>query len=670
LIASLSVFGLDKSRELENQRIDFIKSSLEEKNIAYEERSLFQSQGGFGRSIHVICPSSDSGEGNLAEQFVLAVPLSTIEDTEENERFDIQIALHIAERLKNDAPSMNVRIVFLGDEYNSLPEDVPSIRNIGLADLFSLYDTPENVIIVYLDLPIAPDRFVIHHGSNGTIAPLNILNPLTDAFEDHSIPYFLSVKYNELYKLRLIKSQKALEIIQSMDFPGLLIKGSNTSSEPFSAALSAPLCAEAITSYIETIKVSTENYDTHYSLINLFNKTIYINELFTVLSFLAVGFFSLILLLIYSLTHRHMLVIQSRVFLKRSWIILLHFIILAGSLFASNLIYILIRNMVHIPASYTDYISVVIKIFIALCFYNLCVPLFYRLWIPRKDRFYGNAAVALVVIGTVVAVFLDITFVPIFQWSFIFTLMGTIITQPWIVLFCTLVVPFQIIAAFITVIYSDSPSLAILMASNNVLVPLFIACIALPEILMANRIVLLFRRGRSDPKIRQRTILQLSIIAMTIVLFIGLGILMTRQVPHSPYRETVAEQDSAEQVLQAHITSMEYLDRRVLSLSMNALGNPKKFSVTINNMNKNIPLVIYDSPVPFERLNEDNTIVFHLGERPDNPFQMEIVLPAELQCMILAEALYTEWDSTIDAEKPENTDDYLKTYTVSLPIPE
>jgi hypothetical protein len=186
---------------------------------------------------------------------------------------------------------------------------------------------------------------------------------------------------------------------------------------------------------------------------------------------------------------------------------------------------------------------------------------------------------------------------------------------------------------------------------------------------MANRIVLLFRHGRSGRKVKTRTIQQLSIIGVTIVLLGGLGIFAARQIPPTVFRKTVTEvQGSPEQVLQADMSSLEYLDRRVLSLSMHARGNPAKFNVMINNDNQNTPLVMYDAPVPFERLGEDNTLTFRLGERPDNPFEMEIVLPAELQCTILLEAVYTEWDNTIDPKKPENTEDYMAVYRLSLPV--
>ncbi len=248
-------------------------------------------------------------------------------------------------------------------------------------------------------------------------------------------------------------------------------------------------------------------------------------------------------------------------------------------------------------------------------------------------------------------------------------LLGTIITNPWLVLLCAVLVPFQISGAFINIINSNSPGLAVLITSNNIFVTLFISCIALPEILMANRIILLFRHGRSSKIVKTRTIQQLAIIGVTIVLLTGLGISATRQVPPSPSRKTITEfPDSPGNIVSADMTSTEYLDRRVLSLSVNALGNPAKFNILINNENPNIPLVIYNAPVPFVRFNDDNTLSFRLGERPENPFAMEIVLPAELQCTIWVEAVYTTWDNTIDPEKPENTEDYAAVYRLSLPV--
>lgn len=656
---------------LENQRLDFIKSSLDEKNIVYEERSLLASQGGFGKSIHVIFPSTNTNTGEMQEEFVLAVPLSTLNDNNGIARFDILMALYTAERLNNNLPPIPVRIAFLGDEYSCLPEDVSSMRNIGLSDLFSIYDTPENVIVSYFDLPFAPDKLNVHHGSDGTIAPLGILKPLTDSFEEQSILYNLTIKYNELYKLDLIKNQAALGKIQSSGFSGLFIEGNVTSS----SSVSAELCGESIVGYIHNINVSAENYDNHYFFISAFNKTIYFSETFTVLTFLIIGIISLTLFLIYSLTHRHILLVQWKVFLKRSWIILLHFLILTGSLIFSSFIYFAIQRIFKTPnlpidTLNPDYINILMRIFIALCFYNLCVPIFYRIWIPRKDRFYGNSAVVFVVIGTIAAVFMDITFVPIFLWSFIFTLLGTVLTNPWIVLLCTIAIPLQISGAFANIMYSKSPAFAELIASNNIYAALFIACIVLPEILMVNRVILLFRQNPKKPNIKKRIMLQLSIIVLGIIVLAVFEISSVQKIPLPPSRiYTTQLLDSQQQVLDVELTSTKYLDRRILSLSINALGNPEKFNISIINANKDSQTVIYNSPIPFDYLDEDNTLQFRLAERPNNPFTMELVLPAELQCIFLTEAVYSSWDINVDPNTPANTEDYLAVYSLSIPVP-
>jgi hypothetical protein len=262
---------------------------------------------------------------------------------------------------------------------------------------------------------------------------------------------------------------------------------------------------------------------------------------------------------------------------------------------------------------------------------------------------------------------LDITFVPIFLWSFVLTLLGSILTNPWLVLLCTAAIPLQLSGAFVNIMYSESPALAVLMTSNNIFITFYIACIALPEILMANRIILLFRHGRSDKNLKIRTIEQLSIIGITIVLLTTLGIAAALKPPLSPSRKVITENSySPHNVLDAAITSSEYLDRRVLSLSIQALGNPSKFNIALNNENPNIPLVLYDAPVPFDRLNEDETLTFRLGERPNNPLNIELILPAELQVSVSIEAVYTAWDSSIDPEKPDNTEDYMAAYRLSL----
>jgi hypothetical protein len=65
--------------------------------------------------------------------------------------------------------------------------------------------------------------------------------------------------------------------------------------------------------------------------------------------------------------------------------------------------------------------------------------------------------------------------------------------------------------------------------------------------------------------------------------------------------------------------------------------------------------MIYAAPMPFRFIADENNpggdaVEFLLGDYPGNPFNTEILLPVDFSGYLRIQAVYAEWDGSIDTE--------------------
>jgi hypothetical protein len=118
------------------------------------------------------------------------------------------------------------------------------------------------------------------------------------------------------------------------------------------------------------------------------------------------------------------------------------------------------------------------------------------------------------------------------------------------------------------------------------------------------------------------------------------------------------------------VTSQVLLERRILDITLKAPGTPVRFELYLEGadgtsaeasapvpgagLSPAIPM-IYAAPMPFRFIADENNpgrdaVEFLLGEYPGNPFNTEILLPVDFSGYLRIQAVYAEWDGTIDTE--------------------
>jgi hypothetical protein len=650
-------------------------SILSERQIPFEERPLFANYGGFGSSVHVVLPSSAS-ESEMQETLVLGIPLSGHTGNPPGELpFGVKLGIAFIEHIRSRGSAIPIRVAFLGDERSSLPPDQRSLSHAGLQDLTAAVDTPENTLLVYLDMDEAPQSLVIHHGDGKRIATLNVLESLTKACDSQDIPYTLTVNFNELYKLDLVTGPSVLRAALDRDLHALYLGGSSP-EEPrirgslksdTDAALSEKTLVAVLAEYADTLRLVTGNLDYHYLIIQCLGNFFFISEPLTMLILmLLIGAFFLTFL-VYSIVYRTRLLLHWCIFIRYCWIPLIFLGFLVIALEAAGFVISWTAKYYQLPPSLADYGRAGFKLVLALLFLSVLFPLVDFFTIPEKAQFYGNAAIILVSLGLCITAGLNITFIPVFIWVLLFACLGAVIRIPILVYLCALITPLQALGRLASLLrFAEGPlpfgsgRLAELFLAENHGTSLYLAIITLPFMLMLERGTVLFwsrRQKTKRPPLRIRLIPSLGLICGALA---ALGVYTQRlaaTLPPAPVRRILMDEQPPA-ILRITSTTIPFLERQTLHITLAARGNPQRFGLYLEQETGTLP-VIYAAPMPFELNHEQNSITFILGEGPPNPFTTELVLPRDFSGSLRAEALYGTWDPAIDTLPAPASDDYV-----------
>jgi hypothetical protein len=561
--------------------------------------------------------------------------------------FSFETALAFIETIRTQGSPLHIQVAFLGDEGSQVPEELRNTAHAGLAELCATLENPENTVLWYLDLPVAPEKLLIHHGAARTITALNVLQPIGDF---HNIPYSFAVPYNGLYLSGLVHGPEVLRFARNRGINTLYLTGSGTGQ------VQAEALGEALVAYTAGLRITTENLDYHYSIFDFRGKYVFVSELLTVLALLLIAAVCLLAFLSYSALHRSILVIHWRIFLRRSWVLLVFLGILVLALEIAGFL------MLVFPPMEGDFYQVLFQLVIALLLFYLLAPLVDTISIPGKAHFYGNAAIILVTLGTLIAACINLTFIPLFMGALLFTFLGSALPIPVLVYCCVLLPCLQGLYSVLPIVAAGGRHLAGIILSRDTLVSLYMAVILLPFILIIKRGTALLRGRKPRSPLVRRILLPLVLLIAALGGFV-FYVWDVSAVPRaSPVRRTIVENP---EILSIKSRVSTFLERRSITISIAARGSPVRFDMYLDT-DEGEAQPVYSAPMPFE-LRQDS-VAFILGEGPPNPFTTEIVLPLEFSGSLRVEALYASWDPTVDTLPPPDSEDYILQVIQRMPI--
>jgi hypothetical protein len=278
--------------------------------------------------------------------------------------------------------------------------------------------------------------------------------------------------------------------------------------------------------------------------------------------------------------------------------------------------------------------------------------------VPRRANFYGSSAIILIIAEILLAAYIDITFIPMFIWAFVFIFLAACIRKPVVIWICALLAFFQGGAALLTLIRTGNRQLGFLILSGNTAFLVYIALVSLPFFITLKRGTLLLSRRAGEQKSPAELFKQLAnprsllrLIAPRLALLasaaaLGIGACLLARNPAAPaVPRTVLNEPESSGLLVLDVADRVFLERRILDITLRAPGDPLKFNLFLDSVPGGEMPVIYSAPMPFRYLEDPaipdrSSIEFILGEGPPNPFSTEIVLPLDFAGFLRAEALY------------------------------
>jgi hypothetical protein len=678
--AAGNVYGNPERRNLER-----VSSFLTDRSIAFEERPLLD-YGGFGSSLYVHIQASGDSPGT----FALGLPLA-------GANFALETALALVEKTKALAEEgrnpVDIIVGFLGDEIAGLPEDLGGRSLTGLAAFCGSLDIIDRKALCYLDMDEPPERIVIHHGTPASIAPLEILKPMTDLFARSGIPYTLGVYFNELYKLGLADGPPALETAWGQEIDGLYLSGgtriSGKRNSPLSAypgpgevpktrGLGAEVLAELLLAYSRVLVFSPENADRHYTIIKVPGKTFYISEMDAVILLLFFGAFFILAALLYSMVFQPFRLARGKLFFLHSWIWLIIIPILALLLKASGALYQGLLFLFKAPFPSPDFRGAGVVVLFTMILFSAISPVLDLIPLPRRANFYGAAAMVLVSLGLFIAVALDITFVPLFLWAFLFTYVGAFIRIPELVFFSALLIPLQSAAACLNIMENGGgklADLALYAASfsgkaavsgpggfggviGSWLAAFYWGVIFLP-------FILLVKRGSSILRLK-RKVSRFGYTPRLVLLGAGIILMIFRvsTIPRNGVEKVRRAAGKENTGMEITLTDTAFLESHIMEIRISAPGEVKRFDLVLEAGEDGAVPRIYSAAFPFAE--EAQSIRFILGENPPNPLVTEIVFPWELRGYLRVDALYNTWQSGVDSQSDPGIEDYCFRMTKSI----
>jgi hypothetical protein len=487
---------------------------------------------------------------------------------------------------------------------------------------------------------------------------LNILQPLARLCDERKIPYALAVNANELYKLGLADGPPALEFALERELPALYLAGDAASTGEL-RDLDALLF-----DYARSIEPGTENPDYHYLVFQVLGRLFFVSEYATVLFFLAVATLFFFAALTYSVVLRRRLVVQWKIFFRRSWILLLYWLALVLALKATALIFRAVlpgadpalfkENTLLFYAAAASQLLAGGSLFMLVSFLGNCV------YVPRRANFYGSAATILAIAELLLAAYIDITFIPMFAWAFVFIFLAACIKKPVLIWICALLSLLQGGAALLTLIRTGNRHLGFFIFSGNTAFILYIALVSLPFFITLKRGALLRSRGAGEQNFPAELLKRITrpgallrILAPRLLLFasttaLGMGLCLFARNPGPPAgQETVVDEPGSRDILALEVRERVFLERRILNIALETPKNPIRFNLRLESAREGEIPVIYSAPMPSRYVEDTGSpdrsfIEFTLGEGPPNPFSTEITLPLDFSGFLRAEALYAE----------------------------
>ena len=642
----------------ERQLLEFIEQRLQYLRVPYSRLDFSESDKNHSFSSCLVADIRGQREDTL----ILAIPINHPPEIEGelDGSINVAMALGIIEHISRETPPLSVKILFLGAEYGQTA-DYPMGSRLFLRDFFPDY----RVMCLYLNFKRIPSRLYVRGVARGIEAPYWLLDRCTEALEETDLFFLIRGNENQIFRIGLTSERTIIEPYLGADYPAVSFEGEYTELDPlqqenwiFSFSLFMTEFLKAFTDGIP------ETWDRHYLFFQARGFYFSISEkAYLIILLVVLGG-----ILTYGLVFTRRLRKYLRILARNIWALPLFFLFIFVLLFLSSWIIegiLRARNMVRLWEQ-LPLLFLAFKLAVPLAMLFILLNLVKRLPIPRRGSFYSAGALLFLLLDIVVLAVINISFTYYFLWAFTFALLFSAVAYRPLKVVLFLAAPYWIVKTIIELFTLPRLEFCRILLLSKVGGNLLLTVVLIPFILMFIRLKFIFPPARiTSDKLRSR------LTAGTFALILT-GLLVTFFV-YPPYQEQRPQPISAvyvvdevkeeqylelsspaplrnvralnadttisidtrsrlyrlplvdqEEYLRTAVSSIGFLDRKNISLSLEPWSEPYRVSVSVKSDRE---FVLFDASFPYTRTPGGKEYSILIGVNPPLPLNLELTIP-------------------------------------------
>lgn len=674
-----SLYPRNEGSAGESAAITHITSRLEALRIPYVKQGLQDIEGthSYSSSILVTIP------GKRPDELLFIVPLDQRPGASraEDGSINLALALGMIESLRSQEPPVSLRFLFLGGEFGQAPT-----YPIGTHQFLASFYPTHPVIALYLDFQSIPNRTNITSGGVRVVAPYWLINRCSQAMDKAGLYYLERGNQNQIFRLGLVANPPLINDYLHAGYPALELSG-------IGGSLPSQNDAQWIASFErffnDFVAANRSGFPTAWDRHYLFFQAKLFSFIITERAYV------LIVLVVFGLLLAYPIVARKRFarYLDSIWrnavSIPLFMIVVFLFLFLATLLVEAIFLARNFPSMWRQapLIFFACKFTAALFLSALLYRFLARLPFSRSGRFYGNAAVLLLLVDCIVLGILNFSLAYYFVWALGWSVLFSLVRSRTLKILCLLVSTAWLVKVLVDIFTLPALEVVRVMLLSRFKGNAVLALALLPFLFMTVRVDFLFRhphRKRAITIVRAiDTLLGVATAGLIVVLVRlapysaahpqpvvaqeivnldapGRAVQLTSPAPlgnlaiaaagFSTHIDTRAREYSARlpgsiDLLHTSLREATFLDRRLVNLRLEPVGQPSEVHLTLTSTGE---IVIFDANFPFTYNSGATTATIHIGKNPPFPLDVQLTLPQNTNVELHITLIYTSLPTPLE----------------------
>jgi len=687
----------------EKKALTYIRSRVGSLNYREEALSNFEDAHSFSENLSVTI------QGKRPDTLLIVVPLDQdpLSDADEG-NFSLGVGLGILDRYGKTEPPLTLTVLFAGDEYipsqgmraqaerlfrgNSTGQRISEhSEHLGCIHYIRERDESIPLAVLYIGFHGIPATVSIESGTNGELAPSWLLRRCINSLEESGISFSLPGSETQLIRLKLDERPSGIEPFLFEGIPALGLSAkeyrdvfdetAQIAFDGFFGFLSSFLGANA--------DGYPDEWDRHALFFRLNGHSLLIGET----TYIAILLFVIGILIVYALFSSKRFFRYMRILGEHAWSLPLLYAVMFAYLFLSTKILEFLLDTRNFPLMYryAPFEFFILKLSASVFLFGLTSRVFKVFRFSRRGSFYSAAALAFLVIDTIIVSFIDISLTYYLLWALVFSFLFSISPHRILKVICLIISPALIIKGIVDVVRLPAYGAVRIMLLSPFKGNLLAAFILLPFVLMLIRVMLMFRPRSKQGMRRAHRVVDIVLGLGTVSLFVylfhfdpfsergpqALGMKAPGAMPL--YAETTVDYDSCltetriegvaplktilaegfgfseflhtedrsvsfprpgvPNILSVSTSSSRFLDRKTISVTVTSSGIIETLDAKLTSK---APYVVFDSQYPISRGLPGEASEFHIGAFPQLPFTFDFTTDSAFSGTLILDAKY--WD--------------------------